>query len=310
MFTHIPVMAREAVHYLACVPGGVYVDGTLGGCGYALEILKASAPNGVLIGIDRDIDALKAAEESLKPFKDRLFLAKENFKNLRKVLLSNGLNAADAIVLDLGVSSHQLDTARRGFSFRFDARLDMRMDTSSTQTAHDLVNTLDKDELQRILKYYGEERFARSIAVAIERARSFKPIETTRELAQIISDAVPKRFHSKNIHPATKSFQALRIVVNSELDDLKDGISAATGALKKGGRLVVVSFHSLEDRIVKETFREMASTCVCPPRIPQCVCGKTAFVKLVTKKAVKPQDDEIRANPRARSARLRAVEKL
>lgn len=310
MFTHIPVMAREAVHYLACAPGGVYVDGTLGGCGYALEILKASAPNGVLIGIDRDIDALKAAEESLKPFKDRVFLAKENFKNLRKVLLSNGLNAADAIVLDLGVSSHQLDTARRGFSFRFDARLDMRMDTSSTQTAHDLVNTLGKDELERILKYYGEERFARLVAVAIERARSFKPIETTRELAQIISDAVPKRFHSKNIHPATKSFQALRIVVNSELDDLKDGLSAATGALKKGGRLVVVSFHSLEDRIVKETFREMASTCVCPPRIPQCVCGKTASVKLVTKKAVKPQDDEIRANPRARSARLRAVEKL
>ncbi|TAN60093.1 16S rRNA (cytosine(1402)-N(4))-methyltransferase RsmH [bacterium] len=310
MFTHIPVMAREAVHYLACAPGGVYVDGTLGGCGYALEILKASAPNGVLIGIDRDIDALKAAEETLRPFKDRVFLAKENFKNLRKVLLSNGLNAADAIVLDLGVSSHQLDTARRGFSFRFDARLDMRMDTSSTQTAHDLVNTLGKDELERILKNYGEERFARSIAAAIERARSFKPIETTSELARIISSAVPKRFHSKNIHPATKSFQALRIVVNSELDDLKDGISAATGALKKGGRLVVVSFHSLEDRIVKETFREMASTCVCPPRFPQCVCGKTASVKLVTKKAVKPQDDELRANPRARSARLRAIEKL
>lgn len=303
-------MAREAVHYLACAPGGVYVDGTLGGCGYALEILKASAPNGVLIGIDRDIDALKAAEETLRPFKDRVFLAKENFKNLRKVLLSNGLNAADAIVLDLGVSSHQLDTARRGFSFRFDARLDMRMDTSSTQTAHDLVNTLGKDELERILKNYGEERFARSIAAAIERARSFKPIETTSELARIISSAVPKRFHSKNIHPATKSFQALRIVVNSELDDLKDGISAATGALKKGGRLVVVSFHSLEDRIVKETFREMASTCVCPPRFPQCVCGKTASVKLVTKKAVKPQDDELRANPRARSARLRAIEKL
>lgn len=310
MLAHIPVLLREAVLHLACKPGGVYVDGTLGGAGYAIEILKATSPGGVLVAMDKDEDAVKAAKEKLEPFKDRVILAQGSFKNLQAVLNGASVDGVDGVVFDLGVSSHQFDTPERGFSFRHGARLDMRMDKSSAKTAHVLVNTLTADELERIFKEYGEERFARKVASAIVKARSIKPVDTTLELAGLVADAIPKRFHAKGIHPATKVFQALRIAVNAELDDLKDGIEAAIKALKKGGRLVIISFHSLEDRIVKEGFREMASPCVCPPRFPHCVCGRAPVARIITKKAVTPSEDEIKSNPRARSAKLRAIEKL
>lgn len=308
-FSHIPVMGPEVIRYLDPGPDGIYVDATVGGGGHALEILRA-CKGCRLIGMDRDGDALKAASENLGGFMEQVTLVRENFRDIKEVLRGLGVEQADGIVFDLGVSSYQLDEAGRGFSFRFDSRLDMRMDTTQAATARDLVNTLDADELARIFREYGEEKDAKRIARAIERARRAAPIETTGELVRIILDTVPKRFHAGAIHPATKVFQALRIAVNDELHSLSEGLRAGVDALRVGGRLVVISFHSLEDRIVKKTFRELSAGCVCPARIPRCVCGKKPALELLTKKPVTPSEEEAQRNPRARSAKLRAAARI
>lgn len=318
-FAHNPVLTAEAVELLipalgtrgqGCKGAGVYVDATVGGGGHAKAILDASAPDGVLIGLDRDAEALNAAITQLKDYGARVRLVKENFRNLKKALARLGVEKIDGAVFDLGVSSYQMDSRMRGFSFRFDSRLDMRMDAAQKTSAYELVNELSEEELERIFSDYGEERFARRIAGAIARVRIHKPIETTGELARLVLDAVPKKFHGTHIHPATRVFQALRIAVNDELESLKEGLDAAIEVLNPHGRVVVISFHSLEDRIVKTRFRELSIGCVCPPRIPQCVCGIKPSLKIITKKVVTPSEEEERKNPRARSAKLRAAEKL
>lgn len=308
-FSHIPVMGPEAIRYLNPMPEGLYVDATVGGGGHALEILKA-CKGCRLIGMDRDGDALKAAAQNLGDFMERVTLVRENFRNIKEVLMGLGVDGADGIMFDLGVSSYQFDAVERGFSFRFDSRLDMRMDGAQETTARDLVNTLDVNELTGILRDYGEEKNAKRIARAIDRARRSSPIETTGELVRIVLETTPKRFHARAIHPATKVFQALRIAVNDELGSLSEGLYAGVDALRGGGRMVVISFHSLEDRIVKKAFRELSAGCVCPARIPKCVCGKKPAVELLTKKALTPSEEEVRINPRARSAKLRAAVKI
>lgn len=309
-FVHKSVMAAEVLEYLEPRPGSICLDGTLGGGGHAAMILKASGPDGRLIGLDRDEDALKAAGGFLRQFGERATLVHEDFRDLKAVLERLGIEKIDGMVLDVGVSSYQLESPERGFSFMRDAILDMRMDRSRGVTARDLVNTLDVEELTRIFREYGEEREARRIARAIERRRGEKPVETTGELAEIVAAAVPVRFRARSIHPATRVFQALRIAVNDELEGLKQGIADGFDVLASGGRMVVISFHSLEDRIVKNAFRGFATGCICPPRAPKCMCGRTPEARLLTKKAVKPSLQEVETNPRARSARLRAVMKL
>jgi 16S rRNA (cytosine1402-N4)-methyltransferase len=309
-FSHTTVMPGEVIEYLRPAPSGVYVDGTVGGGGHALEILRASAPGGRVIGLDRDVEAIEAASKRLAGFGGQVVLVRGNFKEARGVLKGLGIDAVDGVILDLGVSSHQLDSAGRGFSFRAHAPLDMRMDRTEGPTAADLVAGLDEAELARIFRDYGEERFSTRIARAIVREREDKPIETTGALKEIIVAAVPRKFHGTRIHPATRVFQALRIAVNAELEGLGDAIIDIAGVLKPGGVIVIISFHSLEDRIVKRTFRELATGCVCPPRSPQCVCGRTPAFRVLTRRAVKASAEEVAANPRARSAKLRAVEKL
>jgi len=309
-FVHKSVMEREVIDCLAVHGGATYVDGTLGGGGHARAILEASGPDGRLIGIDRDTDALAAAGERLKPWGARVTLVHGNYRDLASVLDTLGMEKVDGIVLDLGVSSFQLETGERGFSFSRDAPLDMRMDRSRGDTARDLVNGLSFEEMVRLFREYGEEREAKRIARAIERERALRPIETTGRLAGIIAGAVPARFQPRSIHPATRVFQALRIAVNDELGSLKDGLSGSFDVLKGGGRLAVISFHSLEDRIVKVFFRGLATGCVCPPRFPQCVCGQRPRATLVTRKSITPSEEETGLNPRARSARLRVVEKI
>ncbi|MBI5586911.1 MAG: 16S rRNA (cytosine(1402)-N(4))-methyltransferase RsmH [Deltaproteobacteria bacterium] len=309
-FLHTSVMPREVIEYLGCRDGRVYVDGTLGGGGHALEILRSSGPSGRVIGIDLDDEAIKAASKTLSAYGDRVTLVKGNFRDLKTILSGLGAGPVDGVVLDLGVSSYQFESPERGFSFRFEAGLDMRMDRSGKVTARDLVNTLDARELKRIFREYGEEREAGRIARAIEKARESKPVETTGDLVRIVLDAVPRRFQPKNIHPATRVFQALRIAVNDELVSVEKGVNGGIESLKAGGRMAVISFHSLEDRIVKTAFRESSAGCVCPPRVPICVCGRQPATRLLTRKAVTPSDEELAANPRARSAKLRAVEKL
>jgi 16S rRNA (cytosine1402-N4)-methyltransferase len=290
--------------------GRTYVDCTLGGGGHALEILRASAPDGRVIGMDRDDAAIRAAGAVLARYRDRVTLLKENFRNLRGALTGLGVEKVDGVVMDLGVSSYQLESPERGFSFRLDAGLDMRMDRSAELSARDLVNDLGEKELADIFHRYGEERFSARVARAIVRARQTKPVETTGELAAIVIEAIPKKFHGRKIHPATKVFQALRIAVNDELESIRGGLSGAVESLSAGGRLVVISFHSLEDRLVKGAMRELSTGCICPPRIPMCVCGRSPAARLLTKKAVTPSPGELERNPRSRSARLRALEML
>lgn len=321
---HLPVMPGEVVRYLGCRPGGggIYVDGTLGGGGHALEILKATGPGGRVIGMDRDEEAVSVATDALKPYAERCLILRANFKDIKAVLSDRGIDAVDGIVLDLGVSSFQLERPERGFSFRFDTRLDMRMDVTQPLTAYELVNGLSKEELESVFRQYGEERGARRIARAIERAREAKPLETTGELAGIVERSAGKRSAGKRptkLHPATRVFQALRIAVNDELGNLEAGLKGGVSVLKGGeggegggggGRMVVISFHSLEDRIVKGFFRGLSKGCVCPPGFPECVCGVKPSVRLLTRRVVRPSPGEVEANPRARSARLRAVEKF
>lgn len=309
-FSHLSVLPEEVLALLDPVPGGIYLDGTVGGGGHARLILEASAPDGRLIGLDRDPSALRKAAEVLAPFGDRVVLRHRNFSEAAGVLTELGINGLDGMLLDLGVSSHQLDEASRGFSFRGEAPLDMRMDPTRGPTAADLVNTAAAEELTRIFREYGEERWAGRIARRIVQVRQQHPLTTTRQLAELVRDTVPGGKAPARIHPATRVFQALRIQVNQELEHVSRGIAEAIVLLKPGGRLVVISFHSLEDRIVKRFFQEEAKGCICPPRLPACVCNHRPRLELLTRKGVRATDAEVEANPRARSAVLRAVRRI
>lgn len=308
-FSHKSVLLREAVDALNIRPDGVYLDGTLGGAGHSLEICRRLT-TGRLIGVDRDETALRAAAERLSEYRERVTLVHGNFENLQEILSAEGLAGADGMLFDLGVSSPQLDDGSRGFSYMTDAPLDMRMDRTDKLTAHEIVNTWPHEELRRILFEYGEERYAPLIAAAIEREREKKPIETTLELAQIIKSAMPGQALREKQHPAKRSFQAIRIAVNDELNAVSRMMQAAIANLNPGGRLAVITFHSLEDRIVKNAMAEAAKGCTCPPNFPVCVCGKKPTVRLVTKKPVEASEEELESNPRARSAKLRVCEKL
>jgi 16S rRNA (cytosine1402-N4)-methyltransferase len=309
-FHHLSVLPDEVIEFLAPHPDGVYLDGTLGGGGHSRLILEKCTPGGVLIGLDQDREALQAAGERLAGFGAAAQLVYGNFGELDSHLGRLGIPALDGFILDLGVSSHQLDTSDRGFSFQHDAPLDMRMDTGRGETAADLVNSLPEAELERIIKEYGEERWAKRIAAFIVAARREAPIETTFRLVDVVKGAIPKAKWEERIHPATRTFQGIRIAVNRELDVLEQGLRAALDRLKPGGRGVVISFHSLEDRIVKGIFREYATGCTCPKGLPICVCGNKPRVKVLTGKPVTATKDELDANPRSRSAKLRAVERL
>lgn len=309
-FRHISVLYEEVIQYLEPRSGGVYVDGTLGGGGHARGILECSAPDGILLGFDRDQEALAAAGLRLSAYGNRVRLFHENYSRLPDVLAREGIEFVDGMVLDVGVSSHQLDKAERGFSFQQDAPLDMRMDGSAGKTAADLVNTLSEKEIENILWGFGEERWARRIASMIVAAREVEPISTTSRLVDIVKGAIPRARWESRLHPATRTFQALRIAVNEELESLERGLVAGIESLKKGGRIVVISFHSLEDRIVKNVFNEFARGCICPKSVPRCVCGKIPVVRKLTGKPVVAGPEEIAANPRSRSAKLRAAEKL
>ena len=303
-------MADRVLEFLAPRSGGVYLDGTLGGGGHARLILEASSPDGRLIGMDQDADALSAAGEQLAAFGDRVVLRHGNFATLESCLDELGVDLLDGVLLDLGVSSYQLDSPARGFSFREDGPLDMRMNRAAGLTAADVVAEADADTLRQIFRDYGEERWAGRIAREIVATREHQPIESTLQLADLVSRVVPRTKGPQRIHAATRVFQALRIHVNGELDMLRAGLEAAQKRLKPGGRLVVISFHSLEDRIVKQMFRDLATGCICPPRLAVCVCGHQPQAGILTRKAVRASETEIDRNPRARSAVLRAIEKL
>jgi 16S rRNA (cytosine1402-N4)-methyltransferase len=307
-FEHLSVMPEAVLHWLRPQANGIYLDGTLGGAGHARLILDA-APGCRLIGLDRDPAALQKAAEVLAPYRDRVSLQQANFDQAGQVLQQFGIGLLDGMLLDLGVSSHQLDTPERGFSFRNDAPLDMRMNPQVGPTAADVVNGADEAELARIFFAFGEERFGRRIARRIVAQRAEAPITRTTELAQLVRQAVPGGHKPGRIHPATRVFQALRIFVNDELEQVSKGVAAGIDLLKPGGRLVVISFHSLEDRIVKQLFRARAQGCICPPRLPVCQCNKQPEVKLLTRKGEKPTAAEIEVNARSRSAVLRAVER-
>ncbi len=308
-FHHVSVLLDACLEVLAIRPDGVYVDGTLGGGGHAAQVARRLT-TGRLIGIDRDREALAAAGERLAPWKDRVTLVHGNFRDLKSILQEQHLDGADGVLLDLGVSSYQLDQGDRGFSYRYDAPLDMRMDGSDSLTAGEVVNTWPQEELRRILYAYGEERYAPQIAGAICRRREREPIRTTLELAELIRSAMPPQALREKQHPAKRTFQALRIAVNDELGAVEEGTQAAIDCLNPGGRLAVISFHSLEDRIVKNTMAQAAKGCTCPPEFPVCVCGKKPMVRLVNKKPILPTAEEEAANPRAHSAKLRVCEKL
>jgi len=303
-------MAQEVLDCLQPVSGELYLDGTVGGGGHARLILERSAPGGRLIGLDRDRDALAKAGAVLAPFGPRATLVHARFADAGRVLAELGIDAVDGILLDLGVSSYQLDTPGRGFSFRDDGPLDMRMDQQEGGTAAELLATLDEAELTRIFRDYGEERHARRIARRIVASRAQAPLVTTRQLAELVRDAVPGGHAPARIHPATRVFQALRIFVNGELDQVRLGVEGGLRLLKPGGRMAVISFHSLEDRIVKHCFRDAAQGCICPPKLPYCHCGRTPQVELLTRRGVRAGSTELDENPRARSAVLRAVRKL
>ena len=308
-FTHRPVLLDECIEALAIRPDGVYLDGTLGRAGHSREIVKRLT-TGRLICVDRDQAALDAAEARLADWMDKVTLVHSNFDRVADILDELGLRGADGMLFDLGVSSPQLDDASRGFSYMADAPLDMRMDRSEGLTAADVVNTWPQEELRRILQQYGEERYAPSIAAAIVRRRQERPIATTGELVEVIKSGMPAKALKEKQHPAKRSFQAIRIAVNDELASVERMLQGAVPRLNRGGRLAVITFHSLEDRIVKNALAQFARGCICPPDFPVCVCGRTPDVKLTPKKPILPSEREIEENPRARSAKLRVAEKL
>ena len=309
-YHHIPVMLTEAVGHLNCQPGKIYVDGTLGGCGHAKAILAQIVPDGLLIGIDQDAAAIRNAETVLQPYASIVRLFHGNFARLPEFLSALNIAAVDGILLDLGVSLHQIEAGGRGFSFNRDEPLDMRMDTRTGTTARELVNELKENDLTRIFREYGQERWARPIARGIVRRRTREAITSSRQLADLVCAVVPQRAaRSQKIHPATRVFMALRIAVNGELERLDAFMQSVADVLHPGGRLCILAFHSLEDRIVKQGLQFLAKDCICPPEFPVCNCDKTSQVRILTRKAQRPAAREIEENPMARSTRLRAAER-
>lgn len=310
IFEHKSVLLYETVDSLNIKPEGIYVDGTLGGGGHASEVLKRLGPEGRLIGIDQDADAIRAASERLKEYGNRVTIVRSNYQNIQEVLYGLGIDKVDGIYLDLGVSSYQLDTAERGFTYRENAPLDMRMDQRSEKTAADIVNEYSEMELYRIIRDYGEDKFAKNIAKHIAREREKQRIETTDQLVEIIKAAIPARIRAEGGHPAKRTFQAIRIELNRELEVLNDSIDTMIGLLNPGGRLSIITFHSLEDRIVKTRFRTNENPCICPPDFPVCVCGKKSRGRVITRKPIVPDEKELEENKRSKSSKLRVFEKI
>ena len=310
MFEHKPVLLEETIEGLNIKPYGTYVDGTLGGGGHSFEIAKRLTEGGRLIGIDRDEDALRAASERLSEFSDRVETVRGNYEDTAAILKSLGIKGLDGMLLDLGVSSYQFDEAKRGFSYKKEAPLDMRMDRREKTTAADIVNGYPEAELYRIIRDYGEDRFAKNIAKHIANEREKKPIETTTELAEIVKHAIPAKLREGGGHPAKRTFQAIRIELNRELDILSGSIDSLIDLLNPGGRLAIITFHSLEDKIVKSAFRTAENPCICPPDFPVCVCGRKSKGRVITRKPVTSSEEELKENNRAHSAKLRIFEKV
>lgn len=304
-FKHKSVLLEETIENLNIKPDGIYVDGTLGGGGHSYHIAEQLSSNGRLIGIDQDADAIAAATKRLEPFSDRVTIVRNNYCNFEQVLKELSVDKVDGIVLDLGVSSYQLDTAERGFTYKTDAPLDMRMDQRQQLTAKDIVNTYSEFDLYRIIRDYGEDRFAKNIARHIVSARQIKPIETTFELNEVIKAAIPMKVRAVGGHPAKKTFQAIRIELNHELDVLEDSIDTMIDHLNDKGRICIITFHSLEDRIVKTRFRNCENPCTCPPDFPVCICGKKSKGKVITRKPIVPSEEELEENKRSKSSKLR-----
>ena len=308
-FKHKPIMLEETIASLDIKPDGIYVDGTLGGAGHSSEIVRRLTQGGRLIGIDQDGDAIEAASRRLEPYKNQVTIVRSNYAQMKQRLEALSVYGVDGILLDLGVSSYQLDNSDRGFTYREDVPLDMRMDQRQTRTARDIVNQYSEMELYRIIRDYGEEKFAKNIAKHIVKFREDQEIETTGQLTEIIKAAIPKKVRMTGGHPAKKTFQAIRIELNQELDVLKDSLETMIDLLNDGGRLCVITFHSLEDRIVKNIFRTCQSPCICPPEFPVCVCGRVSKGQVVTRKPIVPGEEEQLENPRSKSAKLRVFER-
>ena len=307
-FKHKSVLLNETIDGLNIKPDGIYVDGTLGGGGHAYEVCRRLGEKGSIVGIDQDAAAIEAASARLKDFGEKVTIVRSNYCDMKSKLHELGIDKVDGIVLDLGVSSYQLDTAERGFSYREDAPLDMRMDTRQKMTARDIVNDYTEADLYRVIRDYGEDKFAKNIAKHIVQARAVKPVETTAELSEIIRASIPMKFQKKSGHPAKRTFQAIRIELNRELDVLRDSLDDMIDLLNPGGRLCIITFHSLEDRIVKSAFRNNENPCTCPPDFPVCVCGKKSKGSIITKKPILPSEEELEYNSRSKSAKLRIFE--
>ena len=307
-FEHKSVLLNETIEGLNIKPDGIYVDGTLGGGGHAYEVCRRLGEKGSIVGIDQDAAAIEAASARLKDFGEKVTIVRSNYCDMKSKLHELGIDKVDGIVLDLGVSSYQLDTAERGFSYREDAPLDMRMDTRQKMTARDIVNDYTEADLYRVIRDYGEDKFAKNIAKHIVQARAVKPVETTAELSEIIRASIPMKFQKKSGHPAKRTFQAIRIELNRELDVLRDSLDDMIDLLNPGGRLCIITFHSLEDRIVKSAFRKNENPCTCPPDFPVCVCGKKSKGSIITKKPILPSEEELEYNSRSKSAKLRIFE--
>lgn len=309
-FNHTSVLLNETIEGLKIKPDGIYVDGTLGGGGHSEKIAERLSENGKLIGIDQDEAAIAAAGERLERFGSKVAIVRNNYRNTKSVLKSMNIDRIDGMILDLGVSSYQLDTEERGFSYRYNAPLDMRMDLRQTLTARDIVNNYSETELFHIIRDYGEDKFAKNIAKHIARAREEKQIETTGELNEIIKAAIPAKMRAEGGHPSKRTYQAIRIECNKELEVLKESLDELIGILKPGGRLCIITFHSLEDRIVKTAFKKAENPCTCPPSFPVCICGKESQGKVITGKPVLPGAEELNVNTRSKSAKLRIFEKI
>ncbi len=308
-FEHRSVLLEETIDGLQIIPDGIYVDGTLGGGGHSYEVCRRLGDKGSIIGIDQDAAAIEAAGIRLKDFGEKVTIVRSNYRDMKSKLHELGIDKVDGIILDLGVSSYQLDTAERGFSYRADAPLDMRMDTRQQITARDIVNDYGEEELYRVIRDYGEDKFARNIAKHIVMERGKHPIETTGELTEIVRRAIPMKYQKRSGHPAKRTFQAIRIELNRELEVLRDSLDDMIELLNPGGRLCIITFHSLEDRIVKSAFKKNENPCTCPPDFPVCVCGKVSKGSIVTRKPILPGEEEMELNSRSKSAKLRIFER-